>query len=192
MILTPFNILIFSLLFPVWVQAQEGYTVRFLEKMSERLLRKFDEKHLMRHEAVATTPIDSTDRVDQLFSEVLIRYLNRKYSVSNLSRNEAADYLMLRFNVLDWDVNLSFDKLSRKVIRRGSLVLFFELIDHPSSEIIWQGEFEETHSDSISVEEMNIMPVQSEESNRANILEPILITGVTGVVVYLFYALRSR
>lgn len=171
------------------MNAQEGFTI--LEKVTERLLKRFGEQYLTQHKRVAIASVDSSDTVNRYFGAALRRYLNGR-GIRSPSRDAGVDHLRLRFDVLDWNVDLAFDKVSRKVVREGTLTLFFELAHHPSDETIWRGRFEEAYSDSIAVEQLSLLAVKPEKSNRRSIWQPILITGVTGVVVYLFYALRSR
>jgi hypothetical protein len=85
--------------------------------------------------------------------------------------------------------------------RKGSVGLSLRIFNHPSGEILWSGIVKGSRSDWIpgkkirEVENRSLpftMGVFLNGEGKSGLLEPIVITAVTGIIIFLFYSLRSR
>lgn len=193
-----------TFLFPEWIQAQKHDAVGFLESTTERLIQRFGEQHLQEQpNRFVITLVDPSDEVNVFFEKKWQGYFRQRFpdyvTTEKLpAQNDTTTFLNLSLNVLNWQVEFEYEKLSQQIIRQGSLTTFMKLVQFPSGNILWQGDFRQTNSDTLSLASLNLLKTaealgpENKKSGNGSIVEPILITGVTGIIVYLFYALRSR
>jgi hypothetical protein len=90
---------------------------------------------------------------------------------------------------------------SKWIIRSGDVHIFLSGVDHPNGQIVWTGNLEISKRDTIpeatldSIEqggEIIGKPQRPAVRGAQKWIEPILIAGALGSVVYLFYSVRSR
>jgi len=119
-----------------------------------------------------------------------------------LKGREPEDYLLIEFNSLDLKIEyISVNELPESFSRKASVAFFARVVQMPEGRVLWNDQINGDATDEIkrkevaAVENRNI-PFTSgqiiEQHQRKSIIQPVLIAGVSGVVIYLFYSLRSR
>lgn len=93
-------------------------------------------------------------------------------------------------------------KLRQQQLRRvGEIDTFFQISEQPAGRIVWNGKIRGARSDTVSVDEVEALENRNilftigekpEKTGGTNFLEPAVITGVTGIIIFLFYSIRSR
>lgn len=88
-----------------------------------------------------------------------------------------------------------------KIQRVGKAGLFLRIINKPSGKILWSDNLEGTKSDWIPINNKSIVENKEihftkgktiRKSNSIKLVQPLIISSAAGVIVYLFYSLRSR
>jgi hypothetical protein len=88
-------------------------------------------------------------------------------------------------------------------LKRVALINFFlRVLQEPFGEVLWSGELSAQKNDSVSAENLESLENPNIPFTKGKLSEPpehdrkllqtLLISGVTGAIVYLLYALRSR
>ena len=119
-----------------------------------------------------------------------------------LKGKEPGNYLLIEFKSLNLKVRYhSVKELPEKFSRKISVAFFARVIQMPEGRVLWNDQIngdatdEIKRKDVVSVENRNI-PFTSgqiiEQPQKKSIIQPVLVAGVSGVVIYLFYSLRSR
>lgn len=85
--------------------------------------------------------------------------------------------------------------------RMGHVALFLRISEQPSGKLLWSGEVSRDSSDTIRLAQLKVLENANipftvgqgtKNGDGSNLLEPVLITGITGTIIFLFYSLRSR
>lgn len=112
------------------------------------------------------------------------------------------------FNINNSELNVQYDNMFRdglfgikKINRTIKTRLSLQVIDQKSNEVLLSDSFNEQSRDTINADEVNNVELASAPSTHAEIpgeavidrlVEPFIIIGATGAVVYLFFYVRSK
>ena len=145
--------------------------------------------------------------INWFFEDRLVELLKRKniahiYFEDKVEGSRDSENLCLAFEykVLKLDVKYKKqNKDSNRVKRIAEVDFFLRIIQHATGMVLLSENFEAKKEEWLHVNQRNLQqtsdiqfnPSQPNQKKR-NILQPILISSITGVIVYLFYALRSR
>lgn len=95
-------------------------------------------------------------------------------------------------------LGLQSEKMIKRMARIG---YYFQIVDLQTRTVVWSGNLQKTAVDDISVETIPELEMNQVGFTRAGyhaknfytkFVEPLVMIGTTGVIVYLFYAFRSR
>ena len=145
--------------------------------------------------------------INWFFEDRLVELLKRKniahiYFEDKVEGSRDSENLCLAFEykVLKLDVKYKKqNKNSNRVKRIAEVDFFLRIIQHATGTVLLSENFEAKKEEWLHVNQINLQQASDIQFNqsqpkpkKSNILQPILISGITGVIVYLFYALRSR
>lgn len=126
----------------------------------------------------------------------------------DFSNRDGKTTLRLDYKVLDLKVKYMkredggfLGSGSNQINRQITVGLLVRVVKVPEDALIlseerWKNYNDWINEDQISTVENSNLPFTSGEfkynKNSKNLLEPLLVTGVTGIIVFLFFSLRSR
>jgi len=112
------------------------------------------------------------------------------------------DGYLLQFNGLD--VGTAYDnfKENPKRLRRSVTIKMAVLLARPlSGEVMWRGNLAGQHADLIDADQINAVEndnipftvgVRETKSKSVKLVQPVAVSATAGLVIFLFYSLRSR
>lgn len=185
--------------------SQEGENVDIISELVDstvvQLVNFLDETR----RPLVVTNGDTTNKLNRFFESRVKHFLTQK-NVPLFEGVEASgstgSVTTLFFNVLDLAVEYDYRNEEtappEKIRQNSRLVVYVRVARSPSNEILWNGNLASKRSDWIAIKKSGSLlnnlaqPGKIQKNPQKNIWEPIIVSGVTGIVVYLFYALRSR
>ncbi len=180
-----------------------------LEQVTEEVFEKLQNK-------ISIKSLEVNTEVDWFIENQLVKalqnrgfdtiYLKHKEEDINSSGNVEISHSLFEFKVLNLSIDYSENTdngLSKSgyAVRKGNIRFLLRVVQQPSGEFLWNGILAESKHDWIltdqikAVENQNVAFTKGDfkiNSGKIKILEPVLISGVTGIIVFLFYSLRSR
>lgn len=199
------------------VHGQEVSNLKFLANLTDSLLEEVSKKILDdTTRPVKIRSLESNKDVTWFFVNQLIEvlkkndhaviYLNQGVNYQDLIQKDGSSFTVFEFKVLSIGVEYVDHRGgglfgSGEIKRKGNVALSLRIFNQPSGEILWSGDIEGTRFDWIPANEIDVVENPNIPFTQANypsslstkkIIEPILITGVTGIIIFLFYSLRSR
>ncbi len=134
------------------------------------------------------------------FSNILVSVLKQKASNLYID-NEDSRYDKLEINLYDYD--FYFSKTGGSLFSSGQLnrnfnAAAFATLLSTESKVLWQNEVEEKFSEKVEWDkareqekrESGIFSAPLPSTNRSRVWEPLIISGLLGGLVYLFFASR--
>ncbi len=195
------------------VQAQTSITggtltnFEMLASLGNDLIEKVVQKSgMVSKNASVFLTISKKDSTNWFLEKGLSRYLiGSGYEIftalnDTLSKAGNKNYL-IQFNTIDIGIKYKPDiKVDLKLERTGFLNVDFKITDGHTKQVLLNDVFFESVQDWVDVSERENLENQNIDFTIGEITEglpsvrfkPLIITAVTGTVVYLFYALRSR
>ncbi|MFQ5602016.1 MAG: hypothetical protein ACE5HS_01960 [bacterium] len=197
-------------LMPVFFGAEIN-NYQLLARLADSLLEEVAQNQLGdTTNVVAIRSLNSNDSLNWFIEDRLAGVL-QKNNVHKIILQQDADLpdsakIIFEFMLLSIQINYAESDeqgLTKEddLYRTGKLILFVRMLRAETGEIMWSGNREKAISDWISAKSVPTLEnpnlpftkgkfTRSEREN--SLIKPLLITGVTGLIVYLFYALRSR
>jgi len=159
------------------------------EKSSQAILRRLEDNNL-----------------NWFFEDRLVELLERKniahiYFEDQVDRSPGSvnSFLTFQYKVSKLDVKYNKQSRDSNTVKRIAEVGFFlRIIEHATGKVLLSENFEATKEGWLDVNQnlQQTNAIQFDQSQpkqkKRNILQPILISSITGIIVYLFYGLRSR
>ncbi len=144
--------------------------------------------------------------INWFFEDRLVELLKRKniahiYFEDQVDRSGGSVNSSLTFQYKVSKLDVKYNKQSRNsnTVKRSAEVGFFlRIIQHTTGKVLLSENFEATKEGWLDVNQnlQQTNDIQFDQSQpkqkKRNILQPILISSITGIIVYLFYGLRSR
>lgn len=134
------------------------------------------------------------------FKNILVSVLKQKASNLYID-SEDANYDKLEINL--YDHNFYYTKSGGSLFSSGQLIrnfnaAAFAVLTNTESKVLWQNEVQEKFSEKVKWEnareqegrESTIFKAPLPSTNRSRVWEPLLISGLLGGLVYLFFASR--
>ncbi len=159
------------------------------EKTSQAILRSLEDNN-----------------INWFFEDRLVELLKRK-NIAHIyfedqvdrSRGSVNSSLTFQYKVSKLDVKYNKQSRNSNTVKRVAEVGFFlRIIQHATGTVLLSKNFEATKEGWLDVNQnlQQTDDIQFDQSQpkqkQRNILQPILISSITGIIVYLFYGLRSR
>lgn len=198
-------------------KAQEISNLQLLVELADSLLNDVPkEAFIDSSKSVLIRSLQPNEEVDWFIENRIVEVLKRKnistillYQKYKSPKNKGENgrsITIIEYKVLALGIEYVDQKGgalfgSGLIKRKGKIGLFLRFINQPLGEIVWNGEVEGTRFDwftakvQTSIENPNIPFTLGKyllRTGKSKIYEPILITGVTGIIVFLFFSLRSR
>lgn len=187
--------------------SQEASNFQFIVSLTDSLLNSaLSEVSVEQAGQVGIKSLENDNKLNWFFEDRLVELLRRRGVVSIYLNNESpinSPILIFEYNALE--IDFKYDKPnsalqdSLKVKRIADVGFFITITDQATGDVLLSKRFEATKIGWFQLNRSgeqtndNIHFFQgSSKSSKKNIIQPILITSVTGIIVYLFYALRSR
>ena len=160
------------------------------EKTSQAILRSLEDNN-----------------INWFFEDRLVELLKRKniahiYFEDQVDRSRGSVNSSLTFQYKVSKLDVKYNKQSRNsntVKRIAEVGFFLRIIQHATGTVLLSKNFEATKEGWLDVNQENLQQTKDIQFNQSqpkqkkrNILQPILISSITGIIVYLFYGLRSR
>jgi hypothetical protein len=85
--------------------------------------------------------------------------------------------------------------------RNVAMTVAFRVLAQPDGKVLWSDELKQQSVDLVSTQAIKALEEETvdfthghfvEQEESTGVLQPLLVTTVTGIVIYLFYAFRSR
>jgi len=146
------------------------------------------------------------NNINWFFEDRLVELLKRK-NIAHIYFEDKVDgspgsvnsSLTFQYKVSKLDVKYNKQSRNSNTVKRIAEVGFFlRIIQHTTGKVLLSENFEATKEGWLDVNQNlqqtdDIQFVRSQpKQKQRNILQPILISSITGIIVYLFYGLRSR
>jgi hypothetical protein len=146
------------------------------------------------------------NNINWFFEDRLVELLKRKniahiYFEDQVDRSHGSVNSSLTFQYKVSKLDVKYNKQSRNsntVKRIAEVGFFLRIIQHATGTVLLSKNFEATKEGWLDVNQ-NLQQTDDIQFDRSqpkqkqrNILQPILISSITGIIVYLFYGLRSR
>jgi len=146
------------------------------------------------------------NNINWFFEDRLVELLKRK-NIAHIyfedqvdrSRGSVNSSLTFQYKVSKLDVKYNRQSRNSNTVKRIAEVGFFlRIIEHATGKVLLSENFEATKEGWLDVNQnlQQTNDIQFDQSQpkqkKRNILQPILISSITGIIVYLFYGLRSR
>ncbi len=176
----------------------------FLSQLCDKLIHEAILDSLPENEFVRVVAIDEQDKNNWFFEERIVEQLKQggyRIFVGQTSNTADGGYTRIDFRVLEIGITYEKQPDENSMKRSGHLQLFTRVVDEPTGEIIVSATPEVQQSDHIataridSVQRHDIPFVKGSfvsSASETKWLPPVAISVAAGVIVYLFYALRSR
>ncbi|TDI94246.1 MAG: hypothetical protein E2O77_01350 [Caldithrix sp.] len=147
------------------------------------------------------------NNINWFFEDRLVELLKRKniahiYFEDKVEGSRDSENLSLGFEYKVFKLDVKYMKQSRnskRVKRIAEVEFFLRIIQHATGTVLLSENFEGKKEKWLHVNQANLQETSDIQFNpsqpkqkKINILQPILISSVTGIIVYLFYGLRSR
>lgn len=147
------------------------------------------------------------NNINWFFEDRLVELLKRKniahiYFEDKVEGSRDSENLSLGFEYKVLKLDVKYMKQSRnsnRVKRIAEVEFFLRIIQHATGTVLLSENFEGKKEKWLHVNQANLQETSDIQFNpsqpkqkKINILQPILISSVTGIIVYLFYGLRSR
>ncbi len=210
-----FIIIYLILSFPNGSLAQEATNLQLLSNLADSLLRPVIQENVTQGiETVALRNLAAKHEDAWFFEQRITASLKAAGVRSILLATYVGDSLRLPQPSLILEyrplgLSIQYQALSRTnhqgtdrylVSRTGSVDLYLRIVSYPSGALVWDGEVAGRQTDSVSSDNLEELEqpeiaftkgqLQPVEDNR--LVQALVVSVVTGAIVYLFYALRSR
>ena len=136
----------------------------------------------------------------EFFRDIVIGALKQR--VKNLYINNG-DISFDRLEINLYNYNFYYDKIGGSLFSSGRLIRNFEAAVYATlydknSKVLWQKDYSESYSEEIEwdqargseVRDGSMFDAELPSTNRNRIWEPVIISGLLGGMVYLFFASR--
>ena len=160
------------------------------EKSSQAILRGLEDNNINWFFEARLVELLKRKNIDHIYFEDQV----------DRSRGSVNSSLIFQYKVSKLDVK--YNKQSRnsnRVKRIAEVGFFLRIIQHATGTVLLSKNFEATKEGWLDVRQENLQQTKDIQFNqdqpkqkKRNILQPILISSITGIIVYLFYGLRSR
>lgn len=193
---------------------QEKSNLKFLENLTDSLLQDvFSQSFENKPIRFAIRNFGAADEQSWFFENQIIEALKKEgTSVFFVPEDDHAGASLSEENVIiveyrSLDIGIEYGPEIKKnqspmlIQRNGKVGFSLRIISRPEGKILWNGSKSGTKFDWISLDSINevenenisfVKGRQIKDSEASSLLQPILISVVSGVIVYLFYSLRSR
>jgi len=186
--------------------AQES-NFQFISSLTDSLLgRATTQLHSEKASQAILRSLEDNN-INWFFEDRLVELLKRK-NIAHIyfedqvegSRGSVNSSLAFEYKVLKLDVKYNKQSRNSNTVKRIAEVDFFlRIIQHTTGTVLLSKNFEATKEEWLHVNQTNLQQTNDIQLNqgqskqkKGNILQPILISSITGIIVYLFYGLRSR
>ncbi|MFQ5865028.1 MAG: hypothetical protein ACE5IW_07355 [bacterium] len=198
-------------------KAQELTNLQFLTELTDSLLEDVSKRIIKdSSKSILIKSLQPNAEVDWFIDNRIVEGLKRNniskiYLYQDNKGTIAKEQDRRTAAVIEYKVlNLGIEYVERKggglfgtdlAKRKGKVALSLRIINHPTAEILWSEDVEGIRFDWVeaksitSLENENVSFTQGTfeiRSGKSKIFEPVLITGVTGIIIFLFFSLRSR
>ncbi len=187
--------------------AQESNS-RFIANLTDSLLNlATDQLPIEGTNQAVLKNLEHSLNINWFFEDRLVELLRRK-NVAHIyfedqvdrSRGSVNSSLIFQYKVSKLDVKYNKQSRNSNTVKRIAEVGFFlRIIQHATGTVLLSKNFEATKEGWLDVNQENLQQTNDIQFNQSqpkkekrNILQPILISSITGIIVYLFYGLRSR
>ncbi|NIR72255.1 hypothetical protein GWN42_16280 [candidate division KSB1 bacterium] len=159
---------------------------------------------------VVIKSLDVNQAVDWFMEERLLEILKKNnvpsvYIRNNLENGEEDSSTVFEYKVLNMGINYRENSRASSngglIDRTAGVHFYLRIVQNPDRKILWSGTIEASKADALPAELLrrsenpNVPFTQGKltsETGKGKLFQTVLISGATGVIVYLFYALRSR
>jgi len=132
------------------------------------------------------------NNINWFFEDRLVELLKRQdiihiYSEDQIERSHGSENssVTFQYEVSKLDVKYNKQSGNSNTVKRIAEVSFFlRIIQHTTGAVLLSKNFEATKEGWYKQSQL--------KEGKKNLLQPILISSITGIIVYLFYGLRSR
>lgn len=188
--------------------SQPSDNLQFLTRLSDGLITRIVNHHVNPGIDVVISSLEKTNPNNWFIEDRLVAaltapdrtiYLNPERATAVLKDSAA---VRIEYRLQSMGVKYQDSSESPAMMRRkGHLNLFLRIIGVPSGGVTWSGNLDSTDTQLLRAEDISGIENQSipftvgqmvDDKEHASILQPLLVSVATGVIVYLFYALRSR
>ena len=202
----------------VWAIAANGQTtnVVLLEHVADSLIATVLEANAeVLNGAVCITNAGPRHDADWLFEQRIIAglqhnavmavYVHNDPDGCDTMNSDSLDLHVFEYHIgklqILYEPSKPVSDIANPVRRTVMLMMNFRILGEPEGRVLWSGTLEKHLVDTVdqetipSLEDEHMRFTQGsyvQADKEAGILQPILVATVTGVVVYLFYAFRSR
>ncbi|MFQ5750881.1 MAG: hypothetical protein ACE5HI_02700 [bacterium] len=209
-------------LFVIWTlstkcSAEDLTNLQFLTNLTDSLLQAATQDISERiKKKVVIRSLAVNKEVDWFIENQLVKFLHKRdvqsiylnqdtlNAISATTRKDTIsifEFKLLTIGIEYFEENSQGLSKAGYVNRKGSISIYLRIIEQSTGEILWNGDIEKSQYDWIPLAAIDRLEnpnvpfskgVLIKNRGRTTILKPILITGITGIIVYLFYSLRSR
>ncbi len=199
---TSFLILFFVQL--LFAQINDAVTLNNLAVFKElvnKSLNKFIES--IDHKNSIILKVQAPDDFKWIFEEQISRFVNEKSiaAVYNFPKTDSMQSaLLLDIKLQKSKIEYkSYSFLPKDKILRSIYLDYYINLTQSNNKVILSEQYTNTFQDTIKTDQINQLQdinypftVGKKQSKIKNIFEPLLIMSVTGTIVYIFYAFRSK
>lgn len=216
-LLINFYIVLICFGFAADAKAQELSNLEFLTELTDSLLEDVSKRTIKdSSNSILIKSLQPNSEVDWFIDNRIVEVV-RKNNVSRIylyqshegpidKEKDGGVTTIIEYKVLVLGIEYVEEKggglFGTSLIRRkGKVSLWLRIIEQPAGEILWSGDRESVRFDWVpaklitQIENPNVSFTTGTfevRSGKSKIFEPILITGVTGIIVFLFFSLRSQ
>ncbi len=187
--------------------AQESNS-RFITNLTDSLLNlATDQLPIEGTNQAVLKNLEHSLNINWFFEDRLVELLKRKNIAHIYFEDQVGLWsgavnssLVFEYKVLKLHVTYNKQIKNLNTVRRiGEVDFFLRIIEPATDTVLLSKNFKATKEDWFHLNHANLQQTKGIQFNRdqpkpskGNILQPILISSITGIIVYLFYALRSR
>jgi len=200
-------VFLLSLLFLISPSEKYGDNLSFLGELTDKLLRKWVlEQNLPRDQSILLKRVSSQSLEDWFIEDRFLHVLKEQNYHRVRLGSRSSEGIVIEFKIIK--LGIDYPRVIRsgfwgngEVERRGEVKVALKLYRAGRGEVMWTGVIGGSEVDRVPLNIIKDLESKGFSFTQAplpcggmfsRIFEPAVVLGVTGVVIYLFFSIRSK